>query len=145
MLRIANYCANGADNNKKDWRANMKKSKIILVFFLALILSSQYSSVFAVSDNYIYLKYTGSSFVVGTYAYSNDTSKIYDEMVIRSYLDNGSPSYESQVKYCYNTSTCSTTEITLPYYSSYSYTAESQHRGYINGGIQLYADIVKSL
>lgn len=118
--------------------------KIVVSLVLGLICSAWFTSVVAISNNYIYMRYTGSSYVVGSYANTVE-SVTYDNITIFNYLYIGGVNANSNHKVCLNTTTCQTNEITYPYYSSSSYYSESGHRGWINNDLILYSSIIKYL
>jgi len=102
------------------------------------------TSTLAVSDTYIYMRYNGSSYIVGSYAYTTESNS-YDQILIVNELQKDGFKADENYKFCYNTSTCQTAEISTAYYSSSDYLSASVHAVY-NGGTKVneYA-IIKSL
>lgn len=104
----------------------MKKS-LYLISAAMLMIVAFASSASAYSETQVYKKYTGSSWVVGSYAKTVETAS-YDKIEVINKLEIDGVLYDINNKIVYNDYWCQTNELTTGSYNSYYlYSSVSSH------------------
>lgn len=113
--------------------------KKLLVFIFAIFVTVSFStSALASSTNYIYKKYNGSNFSVGSYAESIESIS-YGEIEVINRIEVNGVIYDHNKNNEYNDNECKTPEIaTTSYYSTTTYHSLSEHSFWDSEGIFVF-------